>query len=78
MFATWVQTRFQHFTHPVRAGVIYAMEPIAAAIVAVLLLQESWNLRNLAGAVVILAAVVIPDVVLSRRTVSDDHPMTTP
>ncbi|MGA0046306.1 MAG: DMT family transporter [Candidatus Kapaibacteriota bacterium] len=78
VFATWVQTRFQHFTHPVRAGVIYAMEPIAAAVVAVLLLQESWNLRNLAGAAVILAAVVIPDVVLSRRTMSDDHTMTTP
>lgn len=68
VFATWVQTRFQHYTHPVRAGVIYAMEPIAAAIVAVLLLEESWSVRNVAGAIVILGAVVIPDLILARTT----------
>lgn len=66
VFATWVQTRFQHYTHPVRAGVIYAMEPIAASIVAWVVLEEVWNIRHVTGALVITAAVVIPDLILSR------------
>ena len=32
VFTTWAQTRFQQFTHPVRAGIIFSMEPIFASL----------------------------------------------
>lgn len=67
VFATWVQTRFQHYTHPVRAGVIYAMEPVAASFIAWITLQETWTVWQAIGASIMIAAVIIPDVLLARK-----------
>ncbi len=64
VFTTWAQTRFQQYTHPVRAGVIYAMEPIFAAVIALIALHESWSWRQGIGAGVIVGAVIIPDILL--------------
>ena len=63
---TWIQTRFQQYTHPVRAGVIFAMEPIFAAIIAWVALSESWTFEQGIGAAILLAAIVVPDFILAR------------
>jgi drug/metabolite transporter (DMT)-like permease len=68
VFTTWAQTRFQHRTHPVRAGIIFSMEPIFAAAIAWVALSEAWTPRHAAGAVVLIAAIVIPDLILARKT----------
>jgi drug/metabolite transporter (DMT)-like permease len=59
---TFVQTRYQQYTHPVRAGVIYALEPLFASIIAWLLVEESFTARQLIGGGVLISAVVVPDV----------------
>ncbi len=64
---TFVQTRYQRFTHPVRAGVIFALEPIAASVIAWMLISESFSARQIVGAVVLMIAIVLPDIVFYRK-----------
>lgn len=66
VITTWIQTRFQRFTHPVRAAVIFALEPIFAAIIAWIVLDESWSARQAVGAGLLIAAIVVPDLYLQR------------
>lgn len=58
---TFVQTRFQQYTQPVRAGVIYALEPLFATIIAYMLVEENLSMRQFFGGSVLIAAVVVPD-----------------
>lgn len=67
VFTTWAQTQFQQFTHPVRAGVIFAMEPIFASLIAWWALSESWGARQGVGALILLSAIIIPDVLLVKK-----------
>ena len=67
LFTTWAQTRYQQFTHPVRAGIIFSMEPIFASLIAWAALSEEWSLRQGAGAVLLLGAIIIPDVLMARK-----------
>lgn len=64
---TFVQTRFQQYTHPVRAGVIYAIEPLAASFIAWVAINEQFSVRQLISGGVLLAAIVLPDIIASRR-----------
>ena len=63
VFATvatfWLQTRFQGDTTPTRAALIFTSEPVFAAFFAWLLIGETLGLRELAGAAMILGAVLI-------------------
>ena len=71
LVATFVQTRYQHYTHPVRAGVIYALEPLAAAAIAWIILDERFSPMQIVGASVLLIGTVVPDLVVAsiqRRT----------
>lgn len=67
VFTTWAQTRFQQYVHPVRAGVIFAMEPLFASLIAWWALSENWDLRQGIGAAFLLGAIVIPDIILARK-----------
>jgi len=67
VFTTWAQTRFQRYTHPVRAGIIFAMEPLFATVIAWATLSEEWSMRQGAGAALLLGAIVIPDLVMARK-----------
>lgn len=70
VIATTIQTRYQSFTQPVRAGLIFATEPIAAALIAVVAFGEVWDVRHLASAALIIAGIVAPDLIAlypSRR-----------
>ncbi|MBL0321089.1 MAG: DMT family transporter [Ignavibacteria bacterium] len=64
---TFVQTRYQQYTHPVRAGVIFAIEPLAASFIAWMAINEQFSVRQLIGGGVLLAAIVLPDIIASRR-----------
>ncbi len=67
VFTTWAQTKFQRYTHPVRAGIIFSMEPIFASLIAWAALSEEWSLRQGAGALLLLGAIVVPDILLARK-----------
>ncbi len=67
LIATFVQTRYQHYTHPVRAGVIYALEPLAAAAIAWVLLGERFTATQVLGAAVLLGGTIVPDLVASAN-----------
>ncbi|MCO6467006.1 MAG: DMT family transporter [Bradyrhizobiaceae bacterium] len=69
VITAWIQTNIQRFTHPVRAGVIYALEPLFASMIAIALYGERWTWRQGAGACVLLAAATLPDLIAewSRR-----------
>lgn len=64
---TFVQTRYQQYTHPVRAGVIYAIEPLAASAIAWLMINEQFSDRQLLGGAVLMTAIILPDVIASMR-----------
>lgn len=64
---TFVQTRFQQYTHPVRAGIIFAMEPLAASVIAVAIGAETLSLRQMLGGGLLIAAIVVPDIIAMRR-----------
>ena len=64
---TFVQTRYQQFTHPVRAGIIFAMEPLAASVIAVAIGAETLSMRQMLGGGVLIAAIVVPDIIAMRR-----------
>ncbi|MBU3699711.1 MAG: DMT family transporter [Candidatus Kapabacteria bacterium] len=64
---TFVQTRFQQYTHPVRAGIIYAMEPLAASAIAVMIGAETLTMRQMLGGGVLICAIVVPDLIAIRR-----------
>jgi len=64
---TFVQTRFQQYTHPVRAGIIFAIEPLAASIIAWIAIDEQFSSRQLIGGGVLLGAIVLPDLFAMKR-----------
>ncbi|MBN9400068.1 MAG: DMT family transporter ['Candidatus Kapabacteria' thiocyanatum] len=70
VLATWVQTRFQQYTHPVRAGMIFAVEPLAASAIAFVAFDESWSMAKVVGAIIMLAGMILPDYLASRRTIT--------
>lgn len=61
--ATSLQTRYQGYTQPVRAGLIFAAEPVAAAIVSLVAYGEVWDARQAVSAAVIIAGIVLPDAI---------------
>jgi drug/metabolite transporter (DMT)-like permease len=67
VITTWLQTNVQRHTHPVRAGVIFSLEPIFAGIIAIVAFDEQWGLRQGAGALVLIAAIVLPDLITMKQ-----------
>jgi len=69
IITTWVQTTYQRFTHPIRAGIIFTAEPVFGVIIAWIALGETITSIQAVGACVMIGAIVIPDVVLLIRGV---------
>lgn len=57
--ATLAQTHYQRYTTPVRATLIYALEPVFAAAIAAIVLGERLAPHELLGAVVLLCGVAL-------------------
>ncbi|MFG1172040.1 DMT family transporter [Erwiniaceae bacterium CAU 1747] len=60
VIAFWVQTRYQRYTSPTRAVLIYNLEPVFSALFAVWLLHESVSLNVLLGGTLILMGMCMP------------------
>jgi len=61
VLTTYLQTRFQKETTPTRAAVVYAMEPVFAALFAYFLLSELLGKLGIAGAALIVAGVLVSE-----------------
>lgn len=61
VLTTYLQTRFQKETTPTRAAIVYAMEPVFAALFAYVLLSELLGKLGMAGAALIVAGVLVSE-----------------
>ena len=59
IFSFWVQTHYQRFTTPVRASLIFIMEPVFAAIFSVLFYGEVLQAAVVVGAGLLLCAMLL-------------------
>ncbi len=64
---TWAQAR----TSATRASLIFALEPVFAALTAWFWSRESWTLRSLSGAALILGAIVLVEM---KPSIIQTHP----
>ena len=61
VLTTLAQTRFQKYTTPTRAVVIFAIEPVFATIFAAILLQEEIGFTGATGGALILTGVLLSE-----------------
>lgn len=72
-------TKYQHFTTPLRAGIIYSMESIFAAIFAFIVLNEILNFNQMIGAAIMFTGLIISEFYgiikfkLNNANKSNDH-----
>ncbi len=57
--AFWLQTWAQQYSSPTRTALIFALEPVFAWVTSYLLLGEILNARGIAGAILILAGILL-------------------
>lgn len=60
-FAFWIQTACQKYTTPSRVAIIYAMEPVFAAVTGLLFGGETLGVSALLGCGCILAAMLLAE-----------------
>jgi drug/metabolite transporter (DMT)-like permease len=58
---TIIHTTFQRYTTPVKAALIFSLEPIFAAIIATLFMSEVLNDRQLLGAAILMCGVLLSE-----------------
>jgi drug/metabolite transporter (DMT)-like permease len=68
----WIITKYQARTTPTRAVVIYSLEPVVAAVLALLVLAERPSTREIVGIVLILGGVLISETWPVAREKLDD------
>ncbi len=61
VFAFLIQTSMQRFTSPAQAALIFCLEPVFAAVYAYFAINETLGLVGLAGAVLILAGMIVSE-----------------
>ncbi len=59
---TFIHTSIQKYTNPVKAALIFSLEPIIASAVAVLFIKETMSVRELTGAVILFSAVLFSEI----------------
>lgn len=64
-----VQTIAQRYTPPIRAAIIMQLEPVFAAVFAWLLIGERMDMRQYAGAALILAGILVCQIGDAKKTV---------
>jgi drug/metabolite transporter (DMT)-like permease len=65
--STTLQTRFQRFVSPVKAGVIFTLEPVIASFIAYFTHAERMGARQLSGAILMIGAVVLGDILKDKK-----------
>jgi len=66
IIATVIQLKFQKSVSPTKAGIIFSIEPIFAAVFAYFLLSEKISNFGLVGCVLIFAGVIVSEVFSSK------------
>lgn len=61
VIAMWVQNQYQGDTHPTRAAIIYALEPVIAAIFAYFVRGEMLGSDGLIGAGIVVAGLLLSE-----------------
>lgn len=62
VIAFLIQNMAQRHTSPTRTAVIFAMEPVFAAICSYLLIQEVFTMKKIAGCLLILVGMVVTEI----------------
>ena len=62
LITTAIQTRFQKYVTPTKAGLIYSLEPIFASILAFFLLKEKITNFGFVGALLIISGLIISEI----------------
>ncbi len=65
--AIFVQSKYQRETTPTRAAIIFTMEPIFAAILAVIWLHEILSGTALIGAAIMIAGLLVSELIGARK-----------
>ncbi len=60
-FVTFIHTSIQRYTTPVKAALIFSLEPIVASSVAVIFLNETMSNTEIFGATLLFSAVIISE-----------------
>ena len=66
--AVYVMTRYQNAVTPTRAAILYSLEPVSSALLAVLILKDAFSLVQTGGAVLIIGGVLISEILEIKRT----------
>ena len=66
--AVYVMTRFQNAVSPTRAAILYSLEPVFSAVLAVWILKEFFGSAQILGAVLILGGVLFSEVLEIRHS----------
>lgn len=62
VIATYIQTRWQRDSTPVKAALIFSLEPIIASILAYLYINEQFGWRELIGGAIVLVGVLAGEI----------------
>jgi len=60
-FLTWIHTSVQKFTTPVKAALIFSLEPIVASLVAYYAQNELMGFLGIIGAIILMLGVVVSE-----------------
>ena len=61
ILATIIQTKYQKIVTPTKAGIIFSLEPIFAALFAYLIIQESVSNFGIIGCIFIFTGVIVSE-----------------
>ncbi len=66
--AVYVMTRYQNAVTPTRAAILYSLEPVSSAFLAILVMNDPFSLIQTGGAVLIIGGVLISEILEINRT----------
>ncbi|MGM9923644.1 MAG: DMT family transporter [Bacillus sp. (in: firmicutes)] len=70
-FAFLAQTYFQAYTSPTRVALIFAMEPVFAAITSYIVIDEAFTTSMIIGCVLIFAGIIFAELPVKRRAIPE-------
>ncbi len=66
-FLTLLHTTFQRYSNPVKAALIFALEPVFASIFAIIFLSEQFDSLHYIGAFILLIGVIISSAIKDKE-----------
>ena len=72
-FAFLAQTYFQAYTSPTRVALIFALEPVFAALTSYFVINEAFTASMIAGCVLILAGIILAEWPVKNATKLQEH-----